>query len=63
MHQNIEGIHLHLGKIAEWEQVWKEAIQHYEAEEALIQQPPEKEDEHRHPRRTNASVISTTLTP
>ena len=38
------GIHLHLGKIAEWEQVWKEAIQHYEAEEALIQQPPEKED-------------------
>ena len=38
------GIHLHLGKIAEWEQAWKEAIQHYEAEEALIQQPPEKED-------------------
>ena len=38
------GIHLHLGKIAEWEQVWKEAIQHYEAEEALIQQPVEKED-------------------
>ena len=39
------GIHLHLGKIAEWEQVWKEAIEHYEAEEALIQQPAEKEDD------------------
>ena len=39
------GIHLHLGKIAEWEQAWKEAIQHYEAEEALIQQPAEKEDD------------------
>ena len=38
------GIHLHLGKIAEWEQAWKEAIRHYEAEEALIQQPPQKED-------------------
>ena len=39
------GIHLHLGKIAEWEQIWKEAIQHYEAEEALIQQPRKKEDD------------------
>ena len=38
------GIHLHLGKIAEWEQIWKEAIRHYEAEEALIEQPTEKED-------------------
>ena len=39
------GIHLHLGKIAEWEQVWKEAIKHYEAEVALIQQPVEKGDD------------------
>ena len=39
------GIHLHLGKIAEWEQAWKEAIQHYEAEAALIQEPPEKGDD------------------
>ena len=39
------GIHLHLGKIAEWEQAWKEAIKHYEAEVALIQQPPEKNDD------------------
>ena len=38
------GIHLHLGKIAEWEQAWKEAIKHYEAEAALIQQPAEKGD-------------------
>ena len=38
------GIHLHLGKIAEWEQLWKEAIKHYEAEAALIQQPAEKGD-------------------
>ena len=39
------GIHLHLGKIAEWEQVWKEAIKHYEAEVALIQHPAEKGDD------------------
>ena len=39
------GIHLHLGKIAEWEQLWKEAIKHYEAEAALIQQPAEKGDD------------------
>ena len=39
------GIHLHLGKIAEWEQAWKEAIKHYEAEVALIQQPAEKGDD------------------
>jgi tetratricopeptide (TPR) repeat protein len=39
------GIHLHLGKIAEWEQAWKEAIKHYEAEVALIQQPVEKGDD------------------
>ena len=39
------GIHLHLGKIAEWEQAWKEAIKHYEAEAALIQQPAEKGDD------------------
>ena len=39
------GIHLHLGKIAEWEQSWKEAIKHYEAEVALIQQPAEKGDD------------------
>ena len=39
------GIHLHLGKIAEWEQAWKAAIKHYEAEVALIQQPVEKGDD------------------
>lgn len=39
------GTHLHLGKIAEWEQAWKEAIKHYEAEVALIQQPAEKDDD------------------
>ncbi len=39
------GIHLHLGQIAEWEQVWKQAIQHYEAEAALIQQPIEEGDD------------------
>ena len=39
------GIHLHLGQIAEWEQAWKQAIQHYESEAALIQQPLEKGDE------------------
>ncbi len=39
------GIHLHLGKIAEWEQAWKAAIKHYEAEAALIQQPAEKGDD------------------
>ncbi len=31
------GVHLHLGEIAEWEQAWKKAIQHYETEVALIQ--------------------------
>lgn len=39
------GIHLHLGQIAEWEQAWKQAIQHYEAEAALIQQPIEEGDD------------------
>ena len=39
------GIHLHLGSIAEWEQVWKEAIQHYEAEAKLIEQPASKDDD------------------
>ena len=38
------GIHSHLGQIAEWEQAWKAAIQHYEAEAALIQQPVEADD-------------------
>ena len=39
------GIHLHLGQIAEWEQAWKQAIQHYEVEAALIQQPIEERDD------------------
>ena len=39
------GIHSHLGQIAEWEQAWKAAIQHYEAEAALIQHPVEADDE------------------
>ena len=39
------GIHLHLGGIAEWEQAWKEAIQHYEAEAKLIEQPAGEDDE------------------
>ena len=39
------GIHLHLGEIAEWEQAWKQAIQYYKAEAALIQQPAEKGDD------------------
>ena len=38
------GIHLRLGEIAEWEQAWKEAIQHYEAEAKLIQQPAKEDD-------------------
>ena len=38
------GIHLHLGQIAEWEQAWKQAIQHYQAEAALLQQPLEEGD-------------------
>ena len=38
------GIHLHLGQIAEWEQAWKQAIEHYEAEAALIQQPLKEGD-------------------
>ena len=39
------GIHLHLGRIAEWEQAWKEAIQYYEAEAKLIEQPVKEDDE------------------
>ena len=39
------GIHSHLGQIAEWEQAWKEAIEHYEAEASLIQQPVNTDDE------------------
>ena len=39
-----KGIHWHLGRIAEWEQAWVEAIQHYEAEAKLIEQPV-KDDE------------------
>ena len=39
------GVHLHLGEIAEWEQAWKQAIQYYEAEAALIPQPPEEGDD------------------
>ena len=38
------GIHLHLGQIAEWEQSWKEAIQHYEAEAKLVPPVPEEGD-------------------
>ena len=38
------GIHLHLGQISEWEQAWKQAIQHYEAEAALVEQPPVEGD-------------------
>ncbi len=38
------GVHLHLGQIAEWEQDWKQAIQYYEAETALIQAEPEAGD-------------------
>ena len=38
------GVHLHLGQIAEWEQDWKQAIRHYEAEHALVQQPLEEPD-------------------
>ena len=39
------GIHWHLGKIAEWEQTWSEAIEHYEAEAKLIEQPAKEDDE------------------
>ena len=39
------GIHLHLGGIAEWEQAWKKAIQHYEAEAKLIEQSVREDDE------------------
>ncbi len=39
------GIHLHLGDIAEWEQAWKEAIQHYEAEAKLIEEPATEDDD------------------
>ena len=38
------GVHLHLGKIAEWEQAWKAAIQHYESEVKLIEQPVKADD-------------------
>ena len=38
------GIHMHLGEIAEWEQAWKEAIQYYEAEVKLIEQPVKEDD-------------------
>ena len=38
------GIHLYLGQIAEWEQAWKEAIQYYEAESKLIEQPVKEDD-------------------
>lgn len=31
-----KGVYLHLGQIAEWEQDWKQAIKHYEAEVRLI---------------------------
>lgn len=34
---NYRGAHLQLGKIAEWEQDWKDAIAQYEKEAALIQ--------------------------
>ena len=30
------GVYMHLGQIAEWEQEWKQAIKHYEAEVRLI---------------------------
>ncbi|MDE0012782.1 MAG: tetratricopeptide repeat protein [Candidatus Poribacteria bacterium] len=39
------GIHLHLGRIAEWEQAWSEAIQHFEAEAKLIKQPAKEDDD------------------
>ena len=39
------GIHLHLGRIAEWEQAWKEAIQYYEAEAKRIEQPVKEDDD------------------
>ncbi len=37
------GVNLHLGEIAEWEQAWKKAIQHYQAEVALVK--PGENDE------------------
>ena len=39
------GIHLYLGRIAEWEQAWNEAIQYYEAEVKLIEQPAREDDD------------------
>ena len=39
------GIHLYLGQIAEWEQAWKEAIQYYEAEAKLVEQPVKEDDD------------------
>lgn len=39
------GVHWNLGKIAEWEQAWSEAIQHYETEAALIPQSLEEGDD------------------
>ncbi len=39
------GIHLYLGRIAEWEQAWSEAIQYFEAEAKLIEQPAKENDD------------------
>ena len=39
------GVHLYLGQIAEWEQAWKEAIQYYEAEAKLVEQPVKEDDD------------------
>ena len=39
------GIHLYLGEIAEWEQAWQAAIQYYEAEAKLIEQPAKEDDD------------------
>lgn len=39
------GVYLHLGQIAEWEQDWKQAIKHYEAEVRLINTESGERDE------------------
>ncbi len=39
------GIHMHLGIIAEWEQAWSEAVQYYEAEVKLIEEPAKEDDD------------------
>ncbi len=39
------GIHLYLGRIAEWEQAWNEATQYYEEEAKLIEQPAREDDD------------------